>query len=147
MGNPEGTYNDIEDTGNPGFALFPSKGTTRNDIGAFGGPGASNIYVTAIKNEHTKNIIPPTGFTLFQNYPNPFNPVTTITYELPINSHVELSIYNLLGQKVATLISGQQAVGRYTINWDATGFASGVYYYRITANSGFVQIRKCILIK
>jgi predicted outer membrane repeat protein len=147
MGNPEGTYNDIEDTGNPGFALFPSKGTTRNDIGAFGGPGASNIYVTAIKNEHTKNIIPPTGFTLFQNYPNPFNPVTTITYELPINSHVELSIYNLLGQKVATLISGQQAVGRYTINWDATGFASGVYYYRITANSGFVQTRKCILIK
>ena len=87
------------------------------------------------------------NFALSQNYPNPFNPVTIITYELPINSHVELSIYNLLGQKVATLVNERQQSGNHTVNWDATGFPSGVYYYQFRTDLGFVQTRKLVLQK
>ncbi len=88
----------------------------------------------------------PKQFYLAQNYPNPFNPKTIINYELPITTDVELSIFNLLGQKVATLVSGKQPAGNYQVEWDATGFASGVYYYRIEAGN-FVQTRKMIYLK
>jgi len=84
---------------------------------------------------------------LFQNYPNPFNPLTTIHYELPITDYVRLTIFNLLGQKVATLVSKKQAAGTYQVEWDARGFASGVYYYRLSTEKGFVYTRKLILLK
>jgi choice-of-anchor B domain-containing protein len=96
----------------------------------------------------------PTTYALDKNYPNPFNPTTTIGYQLPFASDVELSIYNLLGQKVATLVSKQQSVGYYQVNWDASGFASGIYYYRIEAHAThskqerpFIQTKKLILVK
>ena len=85
-------------------------------------------------------------YSLSQNYPNPFNPKTVISYQLPKSSDVELSIYNLLGQKVATLVNKKQAVGSYMVEWDASGFATGVYYYRIEA-SDFQQVKKMVLIK
>ena len=73
-------------------------------------------------------------FRLSQNYPNPFNPKTIINYELPARSEgglmmndVELSVYNLLGQKVATLVSERQEAGYHQVEWDGSGFASGVY--------------------
>jgi hypothetical protein len=94
-----------------------------------------------------ENIFHPQEFYLLQNYPNPFNPTTKINYELPITNYVNISIYNLLGQKVATLISEKQSPGRYQVEWDASGFASGVYYYRISTGSGFTQTKKLILIK
>lgn len=85
--------------------------------------------------------------TLHQNYPNPFNPVTVISYQLSVLSEVELYVYNLLGQKVATLISARQPAGNYKVEWDAMGFASGVYFYRLKTNHGFVQIKKLVLLK
>jgi hypothetical protein len=85
-------------------------------------------------------------FNLNQNYPNPFNPMTTIKYQLPINSDVELSIYNLLGQKIATLVSEKQKAGYHQVEWDASGFASGIYYYRIEAGE-FQDVKKMILIR
>ena len=88
----------------------------------------------------------PDKFALDQNYPNPFNPVTMINYQLPMINHVELSIYNLLGQKISTLISERQQAGYYEVQWDASGFSSGVYYYRIIAGE-FEQIRKMVLIR
>jgi endonuclease/exonuclease/phosphatase family metal-dependent hydrolase len=88
----------------------------------------------------------PSELKLYQNYPNPFNPTTKINYELPITNYVDISIYNTLGQKVATLVSERQAAGVYQVEWDATGFASGVYYYKLRAG-GFVQIRKMALIR
>ncbi len=89
----------------------------------------------------------PFSYALQQNYPNPFNPTTTITYQLPIANYVELSVYNLLGQKVATLVSEKQAAGYYSVEWDAFNYASGVYVYKIETDKGFVQSRKLILLK
>jgi hypothetical protein len=86
-------------------------------------------------------------FELSQNYPNPFNPRTIINYELPITNDVELSIFNLLGQKVETLVSEKQAAGRYGVEWNAAGFASGIYYYRLETRYGFVQTKKLMLVK
>ena len=84
--------------------------------------------------------------SLSQNYPNPFNPVTIINYHLPFTNHVELSIFNLLGQKVATLVSEKQNAGDHQVEWDASGFASGVYYYQLVAR-GFRKIKKMIVLK
>jgi hypothetical protein len=89
----------------------------------------------------------PDDFFLYQNYPNPFNPVTTISYRLPTTSFVNLEIYNILGQKVSTLVSEKQAQGFYKFIWNASGFASGVYIYRLITNKGFVQARKLIILK
>jgi uncharacterized protein (TIGR02145 family) len=88
----------------------------------------------------------PKEFLLLQNYPNPFNPSTTIKFSLPKESHVTLSIYNSIGQEVAKLISTDMNAGAYTMEWNASGFASGVYYYRIVAG-GLVQTKKLILLK
>ncbi len=88
----------------------------------------------------------PQTFKLSQNYPNPFNPTTAIGYQLSAVSDVELSVYNLLGQKVVTLVSERQAAGYYKVEWDASGFASGVYYYRIEAGE-FVDVKKMILLR
>ena len=85
-------------------------------------------------------------FKLYQNYPNPFNPMTMINYQLPITSNVEINIYNLLGQKVATLVNQKQPAGNYHIQWDATGYSTGVYYYRLKAGD-LQQVKKMILIK
>ena len=89
----------------------------------------------------------PKKFALGQNYPNPFNPTTLITYQLPKSSEVELNIYNVLGQKVITLVTRRQKAGYHQVEWDASGFASGVYYYRLQTDAGFVQSKKLILLK
>jgi hypothetical protein len=88
----------------------------------------------------------PVTFQLDAAYPNPFNPSTTITYRLPKTSEVELNIYNLLGQKVATLVSKKQPAGQYQVQWDASNFASGIYYYIIKAGE-FRQVKKMILLR
>ena len=84
-------------------------------------------------------------------YPNPFNPVTTISFGLPIESHVEVSIFDLRGQKVETLISELAQPGNYSVNWDANHIASGVYFVHFTAsgdNTLYVsQIQKLMLVK
>jgi hypothetical protein len=88
----------------------------------------------------------PQKFSLSQNYPNPFNPQTTIRYELPAASDVELTVYNMLGQKVVTLVSRHQAAGSYSVTFDGTRLASDVYFYRIRADN-FQAIRRMILLK
>jgi len=93
----------------------------------------------------------PYSFTLSQNYPNPFNPVTTIEYSLPDYSHVTIEVYNILGQKVQTLLDRDQALGPYTITWDGTDansrpVATGAYLYRFQAGD-HVETRKMLLLK
>jgi hypothetical protein len=99
---------------------------------------------TAIK---TRDLVQPTAIRLYQNYPNPFNPKTIINYELRMTNDVELSIYNSLGQKVATLVSDRKEAGWHQVEWDASGFSSGIYYCRLSTEAGFVQTRKLVLIK
>jgi hypothetical protein len=88
----------------------------------------------------------PPEFALLQNHPNPFNPSTTIRFDLAADRDVSLKVYNALGQVVAELIRGHRHAGRYSIAWDASGYASGVYFYRLEAGS-FVQTRKLIVLK
>ncbi len=91
----------------------------------------------------------PRAHALHQNYPNPFNPQTVIHYDLPVGDHVDVSIFNLMGQKVATLVDDHRSAGSYSLVWDGKddnqkNLASGVYFYRMETD-GFVQTRKMIL--
>lgn len=88
----------------------------------------------------------PSEFTLNQNYPNPFNPSTSISYSLPELSSVDLTIYNMLGQKVASLVSQTQEAGSYTVTWNASSASSGVYIYRLSVGSQ-VFTKRMMLIK
>ncbi|GEM_PF-3153912 len=99
-----------------------------------------------IVNRNADNSNLPTDFALEQNYPNPFNPVTEISFSLPVASDVKLDVYNIMGQKVASLAEGQFEAGRHSIKWDASTSASGIYFYRIKAGE-FVESRKMLLLK
>jgi hypothetical protein len=92
------------------------------------------------------NTVIPISFALYQNYPNPFNAQTTISYSLAEPGPVTLTIYNLLGQKVATLFDGVQAVGEHKVVWDAGNQTSGIYFYRISAG-GYTKSEKMLLLK
>jgi subtilisin-like proprotein convertase family protein len=97
----------------------------------------------AVKN---KNNPVPDKFVLYQNYPNPFNPVTVIKYSVPKANHVSLIIYDVLGREIKTLINGYQQAGTYSINWDASENASGVYFYRLSAD-GYSETKRMVLFK
>ena len=107
-----------------------------------------NVSLTSVPPETIikNNLHLPSNYKLNFNYPNPFNPVTMINYQLPMSSNVELSIYNILGQKVITLVNEKQNAGYHQVEWDASGLASNVYYYRIEVGN-FVQTRKMIYLK
>lgn len=93
----------------------------------------------------------PEKFSLHQNYPNPFNPATTIEFELPVRAHVELTIFNILGQQVRQLIAGSLPAGHHRVEWDsrsANGYpvASGVYFYRLSSDETRL-VKKMVLLK
>ncbi len=94
----------------------------------------------------------PEAFALANNYPNPFNPATTIQYALPQAADVELTVYNVVGQVVRTLVAQHQNAGRYTVAWDATddgghSLSSGMYFYHLQAGDEFREVRKMLLLK
>jgi len=97
-----------------------------------------------VSNEVTQNI--PVKPELHQNYPNPFNPATTISYQIPENMHVSLEIYDLLGRRVALLADGIKPAGFHQVEFDASGYASGVYIYRLRTGD-IIESRKMILMK
>ncbi len=88
----------------------------------------------------------PKASSLSQNYPNPFNSETEIRYTLPRDSYISLKVYNILGQKVATLVDRKQQAGCEIARWDASSFSSGIYFYRLKAGD-FTETRKMILLK
>lgn len=98
------------------------------------------------KVNNSSNTQIPQKFELFQNYPNPFNPVTTIKFSISKESQVDLSVFNILGEKVKELKNEFMKPGYYEVNFDATHLASGIYFYRIQADA-FVQTKKMILVK
>jgi hypothetical protein len=118
-------------------------------VGAPGnnGTGAAYVYSNWIATGiyHPETSIP-YQIVLMQNYPNPFNPATMINYQLQMTCEVELSIYNLLGQKLVTLVSERQSAGQYQVKWDARGLTSGIYICRMRSGSE-THSRKMILIR
>ncbi|PKK83953.1 MAG: hypothetical protein CVT49_05875 [candidate division Zixibacteria bacterium HGW-Zixibacteria-1] len=97
-----------------------------------------------------KNILP-TQFELGQNYPNPFNPTTRFEFAVPEKSNVNISVFNILGQKITTLVDGEYAAGYYSVDWDSRSdngseVASGIYFYKIEANN-YTNTKKLMLIR
>jgi hypothetical protein len=93
----------------------------------------------------------PSEYLLAQNYPNPFNPITQISFDIPTAGNVNIEVYNLLGQKINTLVSGYKDVGHYTVTWNATDESgqpvpSGVYFYRLTTNN-HSETKRMMLLK
>lgn len=88
----------------------------------------------------------PSEFNLAQNYPNPFNPTTNITFAIPENGNVKLSVYNMLGEEIAVLLNGYREAGNYEVTFNANELNSGIYLYKIEAGN-FVNIKKMILVK
>lgn len=116
------------------------------------GPHTYKIYDPSVLDV---NVIPgsglPTKFALNQNYPNPFNPTTEIRFDLPTRSKINISIYNVLGQRVKTLLDDEKAAGSYVADWDGTSdggnsVSSGVYFYRMQAGN-FQETKKMMLLK
>ncbi len=100
--------------------------------------------VSALPGDHTAGT--PTQFELLQNFPNPFNPVTTIRFNVPKKSEVTLTVYDAAGKKVRTLVNGFLNAGQHAVRFDGSDLASGVYFYRLSANN-FSQTNKMLLIK
>jgi hypothetical protein len=116
-------------------------------VGEVGGGLSDTLWVTVDAiNGVREEPAAPQGYALENNYPDPFNPSTTIGYRLPLRSHVTLSIYDMLGKVVATLVNGQQDAGTYSINFNAGGLSSGVYFYRLQAGT-FTETKKLTVVK
>jgi hypothetical protein len=110
----------------------------------------NSAWPVDVEEEMTEEEVP-AEFSLSSNYPNPFNPATRISYFIPRASHVRLQIFNMLGQKITTLVDEDQAAGRKGVVWDGRDengneVASGVYLYRLQAGD-FSQTEKMVLIK
>ena len=89
----------------------------------------------------------PNDYYLFQNYPNPFNPETKISYEIPSDVNVTIKIFDVIGREVATLINNEfKKAGIYTVEWNASKYASGIYFYRLEAGE-YRNVRKMTLVK
>ena len=115
----------------------------------FGDPDSMYKKIPQIQTNNIANV--PANFLLYQNFPNPFNPETIIKFELPHNSFVRLEIYNIMGQKIKTLICEQITAGVHSINWDGQddfgrNVSSGIYLYRIHTE-GFAQTKKMFLLR
>jgi predicted outer membrane repeat protein len=123
---------------------FHGLGSERCDMGAYGGRNSG--WRTGINDDGDSNPIIPKQFLLHQNYPNPFNATTVIGYRLTSPTYVKLEIFNLFGQRLATLVDCKQQGGNRSVIWDAGGLASGIYFYRLTTRD-YTVTRKMVLSK
>jgi len=123
------------DAGNPDSPFDPD--STRADMGA--------LFFHQFMSIDSENSLP-AFVTLHPNYPNPFNATTVISFELEKSDHVTLDIYDILGRKVKTLLDEIQATGEHTVIWQADGFSSGVYFYRLITGDN-IQTQKMVLMK
>ncbi|MHB1685953.1 MAG: T9SS type A sorting domain-containing protein [Ignavibacteriaceae bacterium] len=101
-----------------------------------------NFITTDVLNKNKQPIV----FSLQQNYPNPFNPTTTINYSVPQNSFVTIKVYDVLGKEITTLVNHETRSGNYSVEFNASKFTSGVYYYRMQAGN-FTETKKLIVLK
>jgi len=105
--------------------------------------GSNYSIITSARNNIS---LVPDKYKLWQNYPNPFNPVTSIKFDLPKTGHTKLSVYNILGEEIETLHNGELTAGSYNLNFNASSYASGVYFYRIETGN-FIEVKKFVVMK
>ena len=128
-------------------AFDPAGGLWSDGWTALDANGHTADVVTGIVVEDVVSSEIPQRFLLSQNYPNPFNPSTNIKFELPISSEVRLTVFNIRGQRIATLVEGFRAAGSYVVTWDASNdVTSGIYFYRFEAG-GTVETKKMMLVR
>ena len=127
--------------------------TTNALVGIYAGKvDSQGSVVTSV--DLLNHIVPPREIELFQNFPNPFNPETIISYHLSVFSNVKLTVFDLLGREVATLVDGVEESGYKSVQWDASGVSTGMYFYRLQARpteggqaGDFVQTKKLLLLR
>lgn len=124
-----------------GFAVV--KGNDRAELITNSGTAKTKFEIIGI--EQVSTIIPK-KYELFQNYPNPFNPSTTFKFDIPVKENVNLKIFDITGREVATVFSGELGAGSYKIDFNASNYASGVYFYRLESGS-FRDVKKLVLVK
>jgi hypothetical protein len=120
-------------------------GYSRGDTGALGYDFATVKYSVPVGISSSPEAIP-CYYLLEQNYPNPFNPSTSISYSIPKAGHVEMKIYNTLGEEVTVLVNEMKQPGVYKVDFNASNLASGIYFYRITS-ADFTDVKKMVVIK
>ncbi len=101
--------------------------------------------ITSVETNNERAVLPG-KFILYQNYPNPFNPSTVISFQLPVNSHVTLKVFDVLGREVATLVDGTLEAGNHTVTFAPYELVAGIYFYKVTAGK-FSYMRKAVLVK
>ena len=131
------------------FSMIPTPViTTPIPTVSSGGTETTICTTVGINNRQAKI---PSEFKLYQNYPNPFNPVTKIKFEIASSANVTIKIYDILGREVTTILNNEyKLAGTYEVEWNGSNFASGVYLYKISAQSrasDFVSVKKMVLLK
>ena len=131
------------------YGLDPTNPNDRNETN-HSSEGYTNLELflngSDVKTDINNKNSAPENFVLKQNYPNPFNPTTTIGFALPRTGNTELSVYNILGQKIITLVSEELSAGFYEYQFDASNFSSGIYFYKLQSDN-FVLLKKMLLMK
>ena len=122
------------------YFYFGKQGSVAGEMGDWSGNDLS------LEKADATGLDLPSAYALSQNYPNPFNATTVINYQLPADSHVKLEVYNLFGQKVATLADERQQAGYRSVSWEASGVSSGLYFYKLTAGD-FTETKRMMLVK
>jgi hypothetical protein len=145
-GDPDSSFNDLEDPAAPGFALWPSQGSLRNDMGFTGGPRAAVFDTAWVALPRWEPRTQPQAYTLGAPWPNPFNPVTRIPLTLQHPMPVRLVVHNLLGQQVAVLVDGLLPAGTHHLPFQAGRLASGLYLVTLEA-AGRAQTRTVTLLR
>ncbi|MFQ5636516.1 MAG: LamG-like jellyroll fold domain-containing protein, partial [bacterium] len=139
-------FDELEDLGVGGDGADDVRDYSLNqNHGDIVGTVAISGIVTSV-DEEISEVTVPEQFTLQQNYPNPFNPATTISYSLPKDSHVKLTVFDVLGREVEVLVNQRQPAGQYKLNFEASRFPSGLYFYRIDTGT-FRETRRMLLLK
>ncbi|MBC8484728.1 MAG: SBBP repeat-containing protein [Bacteroidetes bacterium] len=123
-----------------GGAYFQSTPGYLSDVFILGFTPSGVIGINAI----STNV--PDNYALYQNYPNPFNPTTNVKFDIPKSSHTKLIIYDILGKEVTTLVNEKLGAGNYEVDWNGSGYTSGVYFYKLEVGD-FVNVKKMLLIK
>ena len=161
LGDVSCTYSQVKSaslpyTGTYYVAAMPYYGTAyKGGSTSIGNNATGTYFISATMSSPTaveKEVEKPMEFALDQNYPNPFNPTTTIQYRLKENVHVKVTVFNLRGQLVNTLVDQVQSAGSHLLRWNATDqfgqrVSSGMYFYRIEAGDKFIQTKKMLLMK